>query len=336
MDDKKLLDKVVDIQSDIDKEAHSMAVSGDIKTAKKHRQASIKMLSGLLSKLTAAKSMIKKGDVESVLDTLRSTLNVLSDNAGKCKECGSIAAVVHKGEMEQGQCSGCGALWSKKIISDNLLKYEQEEKIMGDEKKYTKKELIQKMWDMWTKGDKDITAFDVNQFEAKGCLRKSIVEKLGIMPPDCAAAREEIKKEFVDVVKDNALSKSDVLDIFLQMIKKGEETQRVNRHTLAKFEATGQIDEDVMDIIYKKAGKDYFSLKKELADNAPLRHKVRAKEGKPKLDRDSKEKLFVYPKKDQKMEVKKEKGDSDFLDDKKEHQHQKRGPLKQLVFKKKK
>ncbi len=63
------------------------------------------------------------------------------------------------------------------------------------------------------------------------------------------------------------LSKEDVLDGMLQMIKVGEEVNRINRHTVARFEATNEIDEDVLKMVYRKLGKNFNALNKKDNDS---------------------------------------------------------------------
>lgn len=61
---------------------------------------------------------------------------------------------------------------------------------------------------------------------------------------------------------DNRLSKDDVLDYMLNMFKSGEGRPYINRHAISKFETLNEIDEEALKIVYRKAGKDFYSFYK--------------------------------------------------------------------------
>jgi len=65
------------------------------------------------------------------------------------------------------------------------------------------------------------------------------------------------------VKKSNALAKDEIVHIMLDMFKNNEEPNIINRHTITRYEATGEITDDALKIVYRKAGKDLFELCKQ-------------------------------------------------------------------------
>jgi len=68
--------------------------------------------------------------------------------------------------------------------------------------------------------------------------------------------KAEVKKSSYDMTKD------EVIDTMLQMFKVGEEPALINRHSIAKYETVGDISEEVLKLVFRKAKRDYHALYK--------------------------------------------------------------------------
>lgn len=223
--------------------------------------------------LKRAKELLAKKDIKGALDLLKSMSATIKGYISKCPGCGSDVAVIQKIDAEHSDCPKCGAAFGRKNIPSIMLKYTQGDKV-SNENKTDKKEILKNLWELYRQGDADADAFSINHFELTGWLKKSLAVKLNLpLPGEDLKKSEDEKCEKCDMSKDMCkcmgksddehLSKDDVLDALLQMYKAKEEGNRVNRHSISKFEATGEIDEDILKMVYRKAGKDFYALSKK-------------------------------------------------------------------------
>ena len=274
-------------------------------------------------KLQKAKALVEKGQIKEALDLLKSISTEFKCAFSKCPGCGADAPMLQKDNTLHGECKKCGAVWGGKS-SESLVKIGDN---MKDEtKKFTKKEVEAKLWELYRKADPDADAFSINQFAATGWLKKTLAIKLGLPLPEeklekaevapksegtrfisesmartirCTLRKGDSKKELieeherlVDVLKnperekledeaeiqskelaemkeevnksDNDMTKDEVIDTMLQMLKAGEEPALINRHSIAKYETVGEINDDVLKAVFRKAKRDYHALYKAI------------------------------------------------------------------------
>lgn len=274
------------------KHAHELASQGDLNQAKIYRKITLGRTADLARKLKMvedkvgktlqeAKKLIKAGQIKEALKLLKSVSEDIKGGIAKCPQCGADAAVMKDDVRELGECPKCGMIWDKKSTYTHLIKYTETSKgdntMVDPEKKdaLRKEEVVEMLWDLWRKGDPEVDALDINNFSATGWLKKSLAVKLGLPIPgeatteeltkkNCANPPKDLAKKSEDINAEEFLSKGDVLDVLLQLLRDKAEPQRVNRHVIAKFEATGELDDDLMQLVYKKAGKDWSDLRKRM------------------------------------------------------------------------
>jgi hypothetical protein len=147
------------------------------------------------------------------------------------------------------------AAMEKSISTTPLLKSDYTEGNMR------KPDLIKRLWEMYRSGDPDVSAFDINNYEASSFIKKSLLIKLGIEVP-----QEELKKSEPEQLW-GGLTKSQILNTMLGMFKSGEEAQYVHRHSIAKFEHAGEISDETLNLILKKNNIDPFNLSKKTIED---------------------------------------------------------------------
>jgi hypothetical protein len=235
--------------------------------------------------LQEAKALVEKGQIKEALDLLKSMSTQFKGAISKCPGCGESAPMLQKDSTLHGECKKCGAVWGGKP-SDDLVKVGD---AMSEPRKLTKKQVIAELWELYRKGDPEADAFAINSFEATGWLKKGLAVKLGLPLPE-----EKLEKSISEKVpvgtlisevirkkrfgKEGTLTKSegevskndmshdDVIDIMLGMFKAGEESALVNRHSIAKFESTGEITDEVLKVVFRKAKKDFNELCKTVEE----------------------------------------------------------------------
>lgn len=219
--------------------------------------------------LKKAKKALKESDLTKALEHIQRVCVDIEAYEDNCPSCGNGVYVLEKTKQHIAECNECGAMWGliKENSPERMLKSFQG----VSKEKMSKQYILKCLWDLYTTGQAE--AWEINKFDQTGWLNKSLAQTLEerYNVPMPQGLSNELKKslEEIDPIEKTwgGLSKSEIVDTMLDMIKNNEEIQTVDYLKLIKFDQTEDISPELLKAVMKKKGLDFTKLsKKQIED----------------------------------------------------------------------